>query len=322
MSDFFGPPPEPPREPPRPPRPPWHGPPDGTLPGIVPLEVVLARSNAAAVCLSRVAAYPTGFTFDLLVLADPDGDVDLDPLLFGRPGRRRVGPDEPLRLGVQFADGARATNVGGAPRAAFGERPSGPLLLARGGGGGGTTWHQTQWVWPLPPPGPLAFVCEWPAGGIELSRHEIDAQQVLDAARRALVIFADAPGEGGGSVVSSAVFAAAREPARPADRPTGAMAMNEGPSAVHIWLIEPDDQPALVARLTELIELLAAEPGFVAARVLGADGRDSVALVVEMESVEARRRLESTPGVAELMSGLHGASMVRRMYRVIEERRA
>jgi hypothetical protein len=43
-------------------------------------------------------------------------------------------------------------------------------------------------VWPLPPPGPLVFACEWPAAGMALTRHEIDAQPILDAAGRTQVI--------------------------------------------------------------------------------------------------------------------------------------
>jgi hypothetical protein len=37
----------------------------------------------------------------------------------------------------------------------------------------------------------LAFVCEWPAAGIPLTRHEIDAQLVLDAVSRAQQLFTD-----------------------------------------------------------------------------------------------------------------------------------
>jgi hypothetical protein len=48
-----------------------------------------------------------------------------------------------------------------------------------------------MWVWPLPPAGRLALVCEWPAAGILLTRHEIDAQLILDAASRAQRLFAD-----------------------------------------------------------------------------------------------------------------------------------
>jgi hypothetical protein len=98
-------------------------------------------------------------------------------------------PPELLRLGVQFSDGRKATNVGGR---LFGHgRPSGPLMFGGGGGGGGGRWNQHQWVWPLPPPGPMRIVCEWPAADIPLTTTEFDAQLVLDAATRAQVIFSD-----------------------------------------------------------------------------------------------------------------------------------
>lgn len=195
MSDFFAvePPPPPEHERHRPP--PWSGAPRGTVPGVVAIELVLAQNDRYAVCISRLGAYPTGFEFDLLSLAapgDPESE-ELDPMLFG-PGRhrsRRAGTeldDQFLRIGVQFADGAKATNVPGR-RHFSGDEPDGPVLNGGGGGGGGGHWRQSEWVWPLPPPGPLAFVCEWPAAGIPETRREIDAQLILDAAARAQVIF-------------------------------------------------------------------------------------------------------------------------------------
>ncbi|MGH3398770.1 MAG: hypothetical protein ACRDPO_29200 [Streptosporangiaceae bacterium] len=42
------------------------------------------------------------------------------------------------------------------------------------------------WVSPLPPPGPLAFVCAWPAFGIAESRAELEAAQILAAARNCI----------------------------------------------------------------------------------------------------------------------------------------
>ncbi|MGO8906438.1 MAG: hypothetical protein ACLQMH_12565 [Solirubrobacteraceae bacterium] len=60
-----------------------------------------------------------------------------------------------------------------------------------GGGGDGRNWKQTIWIWPLPPPGRLTFVCQSPAAGIELTRREVEAQLVLEAATRAQVIFAE-----------------------------------------------------------------------------------------------------------------------------------
>jgi hypothetical protein len=192
MTAFFDPPPEPERAPEPAPRyrmPPWLGPPGGTLPGVVPVELVLARTERVAVCVGRIGAYPTGFELVLQTIA-AELDEELDPLLFGPPSRRGGAPqDQMLRFGLQFADGSKVTNTG-AFHARRGQ-PPGPVLNDHGGGGGGGGWDASQWVWPLPPPGPVAFVCEWPVAGIPESRAEIDAQVILDAASRAQVIFSD-----------------------------------------------------------------------------------------------------------------------------------
>lgn len=118
----------------------------------------------------------------------------LDPMMYhGHHGLHHGGgdeiPPEMLRLGVQFADGSKATNTGGFHHDA--NAPAGPVMHPGGGGGGGASWRQTQWVWPLPPPGPLELVCEWPAMDIPLTRSELDAQTILDAAARAQVIFSE-----------------------------------------------------------------------------------------------------------------------------------
>ena len=174
----------------------------GTLPGVVPLELVLARSEVAAVYVSGLSAYPTEVEFDLVTIAAPDEDDEaLDPMLFGphrHHMRRRAGgseiPDEMLRFGVEFADGRRATNTGGGGFSPPDSEPAGPVLHPGGGGGGGGRWHQVMFLWPLPPPGRLALVCEWPAAGIPFTRTEIDAGAIHEAARRAQVIFEDHPG--------------------------------------------------------------------------------------------------------------------------------
>jgi hypothetical protein len=178
----------------------------GTVPGVVAIEIPLVRTDRFAIFITRLDAYPEGFGFDVLALAAPgedEGELP-DPMLFA-PGRhrfRREGgqiPDDVLRIGVQFSDGRKATNTGGFPRIPpdFENPPEAPVMHCRGGGGGGRRWHQTEWVWPLPPPGPLAFVCQWPAAGIPLTRHEIDAQVILDASARAQVVFPDEPQQGG-----------------------------------------------------------------------------------------------------------------------------
>jgi hypothetical protein len=195
VSEFFEP-PQPLEEPERlEPRPPWRHAPSGTLPGVVPLELVLARTKQVAVCVTRLGVYPTGFELDLVTMAIDPSDA-LDPFLFeGRSRRRQTGagiPPEQLRFGVEFADGTKATNTSGwsEPRE---EPPPGPVLRPGGGsGGGGGNFRQSMWVWPLPPPGQLAFVGEWPAAGIPLTRHAIDAQIILDAAIHAQELFTDA----------------------------------------------------------------------------------------------------------------------------------
>jgi hypothetical protein len=63
------------------------------------------------------------------------------------------------------------------------------LRLVRWEGYDLLAWEVDVWVWGLPPPGPLAFVCEWPARGIPETRVEIDAGLVLEAAARAVAIW-------------------------------------------------------------------------------------------------------------------------------------
>jgi hypothetical protein len=154
----------------------------------VALELVLAQSEQAAVYIGRCAAYPTGLEFELHVIASARAG-DLDPSLNGiyhHPGRGSTY-DEMLRFGVAFADGRKASNLEGFTPC--GEQPEGPVLWGMGGGGGGGRWQQGFWMWPLPPRGPLTFVCEWPAAQIAQARVEIDSAPPRDAAARARELF-------------------------------------------------------------------------------------------------------------------------------------
>lgn len=194
VSAFFEPPPPPPPLV-RSETPEWMGPPRDVAPAVVPVELVVGRSEEAAIYVASVAVYPTGFAFELIsVLATRDEPID--PRLMHRMHIRGAlpdgtVPDEMLRVGVRFADGSKATNLGGrGPGPPRDGPPDHPILLTRGGGGGDNQWRETIWVWPLPPPGPLAFVVEWPAFGIPLSEAEVDGTAILDAAARATPLFA------------------------------------------------------------------------------------------------------------------------------------
>ena len=192
---------EPPEPPPAPPavaeidyRPPaWVGPPADVLPGVVPVELLIARTDEAAIAVRGIYAYPTGFGFTLSVrLRRRVAGQQLDPNLFDVAFEGDRLADAFLRFGVQFADGAKATNL---PRydlhGSDAAEPTPPVLTTHGGGGGGTAWDMEQWAWPLPPAGPLTFVCEWPARRIGESRVGLDADLVRQAAERATHLWPD-----------------------------------------------------------------------------------------------------------------------------------
>ncbi len=48
-----------------------------------------------------------------------------------------------------------------------------------------------MWLWPLPPPGPLTFVCAWPAEGVEETHAQIDGAEILAASARAVELWPD-----------------------------------------------------------------------------------------------------------------------------------
>ncbi|MHB1569983.1 MAG: hypothetical protein ACYC0H_12375 [Solirubrobacteraceae bacterium] len=164
-------------------------------------DLPLARSDRAEVYVDYLDAYPEGFELEIRAscsvayheLAREGDESGPDP--FGRHWpmvgeQRDVLPPQLLRVGVQFADGRAATSIGGH------DRPlGGPVMDAlRGGGrgrGGESHFHQGYWISPLPPPGPLAVFCEWPAVEIPVVRQEIDARLILDAADTARAMFGD-----------------------------------------------------------------------------------------------------------------------------------
>jgi hypothetical protein len=173
--------------------PPWLGPPLNALPGIAPVELVIARTDQTVAAIAGIQAYPAGFGFTLclrLRTVSAQEEQQFPYLLDRVPVGGDPLPDQLLRFGVQFADGRKATNL---DRPAYDpdQEPDRPVLHPHGGGGGGSAWDMEHWVWPLPPPGAFAFVCEWPARGIAESRVEIDAGSILEAAGRAVTLWPD-----------------------------------------------------------------------------------------------------------------------------------
>ena len=159
----------------------------------------MARTPQRAIGLTGIRAYPTGFGCTLhLRLREviPGEQSNVGAFNMFGDGVDPAGEfaDYYLRFGVGFADGRKATNLHQRWNFDEGPAPDPPTLrLVRWEGYDRLAWEVDVWVWGLPPAGPLAFVCEWPARGIPESRVEIDAGLVLEAAGRAVPIWPDQP---------------------------------------------------------------------------------------------------------------------------------
>ena len=133
---------------PEPSRQPAWAKPETTLGATVAVEMLLARGDDAVVGVSGLTAYPNGFSFTLpAVLRQEDRRGRILHLAF----QRDYFEDEPpapefMRLGVQFADGTAASNLGGHPHFAPGKDPAGPLLMYDGGRGGGRRYDVDCWL--------------------------------------------------------------------------------------------------------------------------------------------------------------------------------
>lgn len=192
MTEFFEPSPLRRRE--RQESPKWLAPVRGAIPGVVAIETILARTDAVGVSVASALVYPNGLEFEVVVVAE-DEWTKLDPF-FSRPDEDEEGviPSSLLRIGVEYADGRKAMNTrerwaswlddeGDNPA------PPDPILLGGRGGGGGGHWAYRFWLWPLPPPGPMCLVCEWPDADIPLTRREVDGKSIIDAGTRVQTIF-------------------------------------------------------------------------------------------------------------------------------------
>ena len=158
----------------------WARGPEDMIPGVVPVALLVGRTDTHAVLVDGLLAYPTGFDFELAVRRRP-----------GRPPQPRHRGHRwryDLRLEVRFADGRRADNHPGRwPRPTADRLPDPPLLYqSTSGPDGGHVW-----LWGLPPPGPLTFACHWPAEQLPPSEAVLDAGLVLEAAQRAQTLWPD-----------------------------------------------------------------------------------------------------------------------------------
>jgi hypothetical protein len=162
----------------------WAGAPDNWLPGIVPVSLVVARTDDLVVSVSKIAAYPDGFEFELTTASrlPSEGPFPAAWPRQGAPG---------LLVGLTYADGARAA-VGGSQA---GTPLSGLNLLEQGSRGSDTLQRRIIWASPLPPSGPVTFVAAWPDRGLSEATVELDGALLQDAAERAVELWPEQPDE-------------------------------------------------------------------------------------------------------------------------------
>ena len=144
----------------------------------MPINTLLFdRSERAAIAITGMWAYPNGFEFSVTRLIQPGTPGwDEDPVP-GATGNRFAAPPS-FEVSLRLSDGRTVT--GGRPDGD--SEPAGPILRRRGGGGTSHYQHHRWWAWPLPPGGPLDFICPGPTPGLSETRASIDAGLILDAA--------------------------------------------------------------------------------------------------------------------------------------------
>lgn len=162
------------------------------------LRAVLVAGPDVGVVADGFVAYPTGCRFALDVRARTGDRFDFDPFGFASRRSRRghtpsaEWPPELLRFGLLLADGERVTTVVGHRLPTGAEdprRPARSVLSPMSGGGGPRRWRQDFWLWPLPPPGLLVLVAEWPAHGLAETRATLDAAALHAAAAQAIELW-------------------------------------------------------------------------------------------------------------------------------------
>ncbi len=134
--------------------------PDTEFPAVVPVGTLqFDTAGSSAVAITGLLAYRNGFEFFVTRLFRPDvvnSLVEPKPSP-PNPGGPRRG-EEPLKIGVEFADGGQAF-TGGWADMSYADEPGRPFVYP---GGSMTRHHRMDgrwWVWPLPPPGRLDFIC-------------------------------------------------------------------------------------------------------------------------------------------------------------------
>ena len=189
--------------------------PHGVLPGSVPGELLLLRTDEAAVSIGGICAYPNGFEFTTHVRRRGSRAAIAPGLSDPFDRMRQRGPEasgDVLRLGVLYADGRRGATTGG-PR--LPDDPEQVILMPGGGGGSAQRYDCRFWAHPLPPDGPVIFVAAWPEYAAAEAQAELEGGAIRAAATRAVTLWPEEEFKTPGPSVSSVTFTAVRRSDEP-----------------------------------------------------------------------------------------------------------
>jgi len=171
--------------------------PETVLPGSVPAELLLMRTEAVAVGVGSLRAYPNGFKFTLHVRLRREDEQyrhgRSDPFDWHASGCPEMTRDRALRLGVLYADGRRTATTSRRPMLPGGAEAGELVLQQDGSSGSDRRWDADFWVHPLPPDGPVTFIASWLAHGVTETRAQVDGSAIRAAASRAIELWPDDP---------------------------------------------------------------------------------------------------------------------------------
>jgi hypothetical protein len=174
--------------------------PENELPAGAGVTVLLGRTGDAAVGITQVEAFSTGFRFNLAVRLRRAGPEHVRGGLYMLVSSH-VRPDvqipveDRLLLGLEYSDGRRASTLQDMHRFHRDAAPDDEqlVLAQQGGGGGDLSVDQGYWVSPLPPEGPVTIVLAWPAFGMPESRTVVDSAAIRAAGERSQLLWPPQP---------------------------------------------------------------------------------------------------------------------------------
>lgn len=151
----------------------------------IPISFVLGRNEVAVVGVTAFIAFRTGFAFTLrMVFADPQNNLtplsSMNLVKLAQVRREDAPPPgEQFHLGLTFSDGSSVTSSGEFVLEGGAEAS----LTLLDGSGGGVVSTLRWYVEPLPPPGPIAFWCEWAKARMAFRHQLVLRTEIQDAAK-------------------------------------------------------------------------------------------------------------------------------------------